>query len=121
MISTMSMAQALSVWADLEDAMRGGGSHGYAAEIYAHRLVPVSPLVAFGPANSELVKQSQREMSIRASENLTALVVAFCKRRDTKAYLVTGRDESEWVRLGERDPVPMFDHRVQIGFKSEEA
>jgi hypothetical protein len=41
----ISVDQALSVWAELEDAYRGDHSYGgHTAEIYAYRLMPMSPL-----------------------------------------------------------------------------
>ncbi len=78
----LSIAQALDVWADLEDALHGVHNYGgHIAEIYAHRLMPDDPAAHI---NSKLFEEDRVELMDRAVESLSGLLREFMRRRKCK-------------------------------------
>lgn len=101
---TCSLPQALEVWADLEDALRGEhGFGGHVAEIYAYRLVGHSPSFAVLPLNSEAGQEAAREFALQASTAMTALLHAFIDRRRCLVRVDVGRfDRGKAFGAGDR-------------------
>lgn len=100
MVCTISVDQALDVWADLEDAYRD--EHGYGgdiAEIYAYRLMPYSPRAHVGSDDV-----AQRQLARDAGLALVAICKMFEQRRECRIEIETNRDEwdglDQWLSKG---------------------
>ena len=102
---TMSMPQALAVWADLEAALYGqNGYGGDVTEIYAYRLVGHNPSLDFpGFAGA------REEMAGHAASNLQALVDLFRKIHPGARVDV---EQGGRFRRGLR--IPPFGHRIHL-------
>jgi hypothetical protein len=85
------MAQALSVWSELEAAYYGKNRFGGdTAEIYAYRLQPFSPTAVRGNSDSPLVRATQQEAATQAATSLLHLLEFFCETKDCKATVDEG-------------------------------
>lgn len=80
----MSMVQALSLWTDLEDALRGThGFGGNVAEIYVYRFMPDQPLVArYMSEPRHRWPDFANESVQRANESFYNLLIHFAAERD---------------------------------------
>jgi hypothetical protein len=105
----LSIAQALDVWADLEDAYQG--VHGFGsdtAEVYAYRLRPEQP--ARGSDYPPIVEDCARH-DRQAAAALRELAALFEERRECRVLVVRGRRD---------DGIPIaewsgpLDHRVHV-------
>ena len=95
-----SMAQALSVWSDLEVALAGTNKFGGdTAEIYAYRLQEYSPYVASG-SDGPFTREAKLEAAQRASDTIAELLKHFAKTRSAKIW-VDGISLSRWKRMPE--------------------
>ena len=100
----LSVAQALSVWSDLEAAFRGEHSYDdHVAEIYAYRLMQHSPVLA----HSGAADRPEREaIMLHQAESLHELLTLFAFQRHAKISIQiwngptssTFRDLGPWVR-----------------------
>ena len=114
----LSIAQALSVWTDLELALAGRhGFGGHTAEIYLYRLMPYDP-AAHTALPSARRDEAETAMNRMATENLCELVEYFIQTREECADVrIQGVSFSEWSR-------EILAYRVQVevvpGFRAEE-
>jgi hypothetical protein len=97
--------QALNVWAELEDAYHGAnGFGGDTAEIYAYRLMPMSPSYSITSAY-EMPEHPQMER--RAWSDLIELCAKFQQHRNCKVVI-------DDVPLEDCDPNGRFIHRSHV-------
>jgi hypothetical protein len=86
----LSMAQALSLWTDLEAALRGEAAFGgHVAELYVYRCMSMTPRDMFRDAHAVRA----------ANESLHSLLVHFATERNADITILEGREKS--VELGE--------------------
>jgi|GEM_PF-2504515 len=84
----LSMVQALSLWTDLEDALRGThGFGGNVAEIYVYRLMSRCPLVERHMNEprttwSDSMTEAVNEAVQQANESFYNVLVHFASERD---------------------------------------
>lgn len=100
------MAQALSVWSDLEAAYYGqNGYGGDVAEIYAYRLSSRCPTAE--TLGGQLGADAKAEQARRAAASLFAILSHFAKEREARVT-VDGRRLGRWLLKY------TFDHRVHV-------
>jgi len=100
-----SLKQALSVWSDLEAALRGEhGYGGHVAEIYVYRLMPRSPAVdrwESGDRGSTWTEAAM-EAFARANEDLRDLCVHFEETRGAEISVECAAEgEAHMHRVGQ--------------------
>lgn len=87
----LSMIQAIDVWMELEDACNGtNGFGGNTAEIYAHRLMPCSPLVnkyLENPESLTSLKEFVEEDLLAVKQSFVNLLLYFEQCRDVKIFI----------------------------------
>ena len=107
-LPSISIPQALDLWADIEDAYQGINQYGGdELEVYAYRLVWTSPSGYAGVHSREESTRLQEE----AAETLTAIVLRFCERRNCRAYLSRWKEP---IEITPETPIEPFSHRTHI-------
>lgn len=99
----LSMAQALSLWSELEQALHGTNGYGSdTAEIYIYRLMRRCPTLEAG-----IDSQVAAEEYAQANASLYDLLAHFAVERDA-TITVEGRRLGKWLRRARHD------HRVHV-------
>lgn len=107
----LSPAQAISVWADLEDAYHGThGYGGHTAEIYAYRLGVLTTRVALGDTESSFGKPAFDLYSRQAGTALYWMLKEFQKRRKCDVKI----EDDELQRVAEELQTSGFGHRIHV-------
>lgn len=117
----LSMAQALSLWSELEDARRDeNGFGGDVAELYVYRFMAHEPSVARGKPEEMAIEDSltgemMREAYDRANESMHNLFQHFAKERNCRIEIEV-HEGGEWVyrELGKWVKTARFSHRVHV-------
>ena len=108
----LSMAQALSLWSELERAYYDrNGFGGDTAELYAYRFVPYSPAAAKAPQGSDgLLADAARDQARQARGSLIRLLDHFKETHQDIEIFVDGMRLMVW----RRKTAPEFHHRVHV-------
>jgi hypothetical protein len=116
-VINISIPQALDVWADLEEALRGENSFGgNVAEIYAYRLQVYDPSVRGGMLkDTSYGREAQIQQSRDAGRALVALLLYFCERRNAVAFIETPvHGFVPLEQVAEDLNIAGFDHRIHV-------
>lgn len=106
-MQNLSMVQALSIWSELEAAYYGkNGFGGDTAEIYAYRLMPMSP-------SFDHRVEVRDEFNAQATRSLIALVEHFEETHECAVYVVLV-DGYERVRKCLKQEGRSFEHRIHL-------
>lgn len=113
MLHTISIAQALALWAELEDAFNGRNSHGsQTAEIYAHSLWPHSPSIgkigAEAALSSPIIGEYSKKIIDDGAKALVQLISIFASKRNCTVKI---DDLSPETWLEDKEP---FLHRCHV-------
>jgi len=107
-LESVNVLQALSIWAELEDAYRGeNGYGGTVAEIYAFRLMPHSPLAQTQPNSADAYERFGAAQSA-----LRRLLDLFCEARPDAS--ITIKCGSAWATPGVWAGAFAFNHRAHV-------
>ena len=99
-MTNISIRQALSVWSELEQAMRGEhGFGGHTAEVYGYRLSPCSPLLG---VDSRLGREADREAAARAKDSLVGLLDCFREVHADASIVVDDLPLEQWRLEGDK-------------------
>jgi hypothetical protein len=108
----LTIKQACSLWAELEDARRGeNGYGGKTAEIYAYTLQTRNPTVEAFPndGGGTHAAEGREEQAMQAGENLAAVCELFLERYPKVAIRFEG-----YQRAMRHIPIIPFAHRIHM-------
>lgn len=97
----LSIVQALSVWGDLVEALRGCNAFGgNEAEVYVYRLQPRCPISELG--SGEMVTKAKLERAVTANRSLHALIEHFVDVYEANVE-IEGKPFGDWLKESEND------------------
>ncbi len=109
MNANISTAQALDVIHDLYMALQGtNGYGGDTAEIYAYRLMPMSPGYTLSGDRGPLMEEQAARLEREAAESLRWICDWFYER-NTCLIHIDGLPFGQWMKT-----VGRFSHRVDV-------
>lgn len=114
----LSMIQALSLWSELERTLRRENHFGGdVAEVYVHRLMPMSNLVVkyLEGTGGSICQEEGRKTVREANESLHNLLVYFAKERDAR---IEFEEREGFIELGEWLKTSDNAHRWHIRIRS---
>ena len=97
----LSMVQALSVWGDLVEALRGVNAYGEnVAQVYVYRLQPRCPMSELGCG--KIGMDAKVELTTSANRSLHSLIEHFISYYESTVEL-DGKQFGEWLKESDND------------------